>query len=110
MDIWVEPSPENSRRVYRSLAAFGAPLHEIAEDTFVKPGIVFQIGVAPRRIDVITTISGVDFASAFEQRLAVDVDGLPVPVLSYDDLVKNKRATVRDKDRLDAERLEKDRP
>jgi hypothetical protein len=107
IDIWVEPSLENSTRVYHSLAAFGAPLHEIDERTFVTPGIVFQIGVAPRRIDIITTISGVDFGSAYPQRLTADVDGLCIPVLSYEDLVKNKRATGRDKDCLDADRLEK---
>ncbi len=107
IDIWVEPSEDNSRRVYRSLAAFGAPLHQIDENTFVKPSIVFQIGVAPRRIDIITTISGIEFERAYQQRLTIEVDGLPVPILSYDDLVKNKRATGRDKDRLDADRLEK---
>jgi hypothetical protein len=110
IDIWVEPSADNSRRVHRSLGVFGAPLHEIAEDTFVKPGIVFQIGVAPRRIDIVTAISGVDFKPAYAKHLTVDVDGLPVPVLSYGDLLKNKRATGRDKDRLDADRLEKDKP
>ena len=107
IDIWVEPSEDNSRRVYRSLAAFGAPLHQIDENTFVKPSIVFQIGIAPRRIDIITTISGIEFERAYQQRLTIEVDGLPVPILSYDDLVKNKRATGRDKDRLDADRLEK---
>ncbi len=110
IDIWIEPSADNSVRVCRALVIFGAPMDEIEEDTFVKRGIVFQIGVAPRRIDIITAISGVDFNSAYQQRLTVDVDGLPVPILSYEDLLKNKRATGRDKDRLDADRLEKDRP
>jgi hypothetical protein len=106
IDIWVEPSAENSTRVYRSMAAFGAPLHEIDENTFATPGIVFQIGVAPRRIDVITTISGVGFAEAYDRSQIVEIEGLPIPVLSLDDLIRNKRATGRDKDRLDADRLE----
>ena len=106
IDIWVECSAENSRRIYQCLVAFGAPLHEIDETTFVKPGVVFQIGVAPRRIDVITAISGVEFDQAYAQRQIVDIEGLSVPVLSRDDLVRNKRATGRDKDRLDADRLE----
>lgn len=110
IDIWVEPSEENSSRVYRALAQFGAPLQEIDERTLVTPGVVFQIGVAPRRIDIITTISGVDFGSAYPQRLTAHVDGLCIPVLSYEYLVKNKRATGRDKDRLDADRLEKGKP
>ncbi len=107
IDIWVQPSAENSRNVYGSLAAFGAPLHEIDEATFAESGVVFQIGVAPRRIDIITAISGVDFDRAYEQRQTVDVEGLTISVLSYGDLIQNKRATGRDQDRLDADRLEK---
>jgi hypothetical protein len=110
IDIWVEPSPENSARAYRSMAAFGAPLHEIDEATFVTPGVVFQIGVAPRRIDIITAISGVGFDEAYQQRRIVEIEGLGVPTLSLGDLIRNKRATGRDKDRLDADRLERERP
>ena len=109
IDIWVEPSAENSARVYRSMAAFGAPLHEIDESTFATPGIVFQIGVAPRRIDIITAISGVGFAEAYDRSQVVEIEGLPIPVLSLDDLIRNKRATGRDRDRLDADRLENGR-
>jgi predicted nucleotidyltransferase len=107
IDIWVESSVENSERVYRSMAAFGAPLHEIDETTFATPDVVFQIGVAPRRIDIITKISGVEFNDAYQQRQIVDIEGLSIPILSLDDLIKNKRATGRDKDRLDADQLEK---
>lgn len=107
IDFWVEPSADNSRRVYQALAAFGAPLHEIDEATFTKAGVAFQIGVAPRRIDIITAISGVEFDQAYEQRQTVDLEGLRVTILSRDDLIKNRRATGRDKDRLDADRLEK---
>jgi hypothetical protein len=110
IDIWVEPSVENSSRVYRSMAAFGAPLHEIDETTFAAPGVVFQIGVAPRRIDIITTISGVGFDGAYQQRQVVEMEGLSIPILSLGDLIKNKRATGRDKDQLDANQLEKNRP
>jgi len=107
IDIWVEPSAENSGWVYRSMAAFGAPLHEIDETTFAMPGVVFQIGVAPRRIDIITTISGVGFDDAYQQRQIVEIEDLSIPILSLGDLIKNKRATGRDKDRLDADQLEK---
>ena len=109
IDIWVEPSKENSRRVYRSLAAFGAPLHEIDESTFTKPGLVFQIGIVPRRIDMITSISGVAFDEAYQKRQIVEIEGLSIPILSLGDLIRNKRATGRDKDRLDAETLENGR-
>lgn len=107
IDIWIEPSEENSERVYGSMVAFGAPLHDIDETTFAKPGIVFQIGVAPRRIDIITAISGVGFNDAYQQRQIVDIEGLSIPILSLVDLIRNKRATGRDKDRLDADQLEK---
>jgi hypothetical protein len=109
IDIWVEPSEENSRRVYRSLEGFGAPLHEIDKATFAKPGLVFQIGVVPRRIDIITSISGVVFDEAYRQRQIVEIEGLSIPILSLGDLIRNKRATGRDKDRLDADNLEKGR-
>ena len=107
IDIWVEPTAENSTRVYRSVAAFGAPLHEIDEATFAKPDVVFQIGVAPRRIDIITTISGVGFDDAYQQRQIVEIEDLSIPILSLGNLIKNKRATGRDKDRLDADQLDK---
>jgi len=107
IDIWVEPSPDNSRRVYLALAQFGAPLGEVDEATFVKPDVVFQIGVAPRRIDIMSSVSGVEFDEAYQHRQTVELEGMPIPILSYDDLVRNKRATGRDKDRLDADRLEK---
>ena len=110
IDIWVEPSAENSARVYCSVAAFGASLHEIDETTFATLGVVFQIGVAPRRIDIITTISGVGFDDAYQQGQIVEMEGLSIPILSLGDLIKNKRATGRDKDRLDADVLENDRP
>ena len=109
IDIWVEPSADNSQRVYRALAAFGAPLHEIDEATFIQPGIVFQIGIEPRRIDLMSAVSGVTFDEAYQHRQTVEIEGLPIPILSCDDLIKNKRATGRDRDRLDADRLEKGR-
>jgi hypothetical protein len=93
-----------------AMAAFGAPLHEIDETTFVTPGVVFQIGVAPRRIDIITAISGVGFREAYEQSRVVEIEEMPIPILSLSDLIRNKRATGRDKDRLDADRLEGGRP
>ncbi len=106
MDIWVEPTQDNSKRVYRSLVQFGSPLQDINDKTFVEPGIVFQIGVVPRRIDIITTLSGLEFDQAYPQRQIVEIEELRIPILSLGDLIRNKRATGRDKDRLDADQLE----
>ena len=105
MDIWIMASGENSQRVFRALKEFGAPLAQIDETTFVARDIIFQIGVAPRRIDIITSIDGVDFEQAWQRRVEVDIDGLSVPFISKPDLIKNKESTGRDKDLLDVKYL-----
>jgi predicted nucleotidyltransferase len=105
IDIWVDSTIENSKRVYTALARFGAPLGSISESTFTEPGIVFQIGIAPRRIDILTHIDGVRFWDVYESKEIIEVDGLKIPFLSQDDLIKNKRATGREKDKLDADCL-----
>ena len=105
MDIWITASGENSQRVFRALKEFGAPLTQIDETTFVARDIIFQIGVAPRRIDIITSIDGVDFEQAWQRRVDVEIDGLSVPFISKPDLIKNKESTGRDKDLLDVKYL-----
>jgi len=107
IDIWVDTSLENSKNIYASLTEFGALLADILEKTFTEKGIIFQIGIAPRRIDIITSIDGVDFQEAFEQKEIIEVDGLKIPFLSKEDLIKNKLSTGRKKDKLDAEYLSK---
>ena len=104
-DIWVDNSPDNSRKIYASLAQFGAPLLDISETTFTEERIIFQIGIAPRRIDLITHIDGVDFKEAYETKKVIEVDNLRIPFISRDNLIKNKRSTGREKDKLDAEYL-----
>ena len=104
-DIWVDTSPENSKKVYSSLSRFGAPLTEISEETFTQEDIVFQIGIAPRRIDILTHIDGVRFKDAYESKVVIEVEGLPIPFISKNDLIKNKRSTGREKDKLDADYL-----
>lgn len=106
-DIWIENSPENSKRVYRALAQFGAPLAKIAEETFCEKNIVFQIGVAPRRIDIITAIDGVDFKKAYSHRKKIKLDRITIPFISLPDLIKNKLSTKREKDKLDVKYLRK---
>jgi len=106
LDIWVEASNENSKKLYHSLAKFDAPLSELTEETFCEKGIIFQIGVSPRRIDIITHIDGVDFAEAFQTKELIELEGLSIPLISRENLIKNKRATGRDKDKLDADYLD----
>ena len=106
IDLWVETSEDNAARVMAALRRFGAPLRQIAERDFETPGIVFQIGVAPRRIDILTTIDAVDFDAAWPERVVVEVAGLRVPVISRHHLLQNKRATGRPQDQADAVWLE----
>ena len=107
IDIWVRPDEENSKKVYTALSRFGAPISEIREDEFSRAGLIFQIGVVPRRIDIITKIDAVDFDEADSDKIIVNIDGLNIPVLSFDNLIRNKMATGREKDLLDAKLLKK---
>lgn len=110
IDIWVAPNEANSRDVYHALAQFGAPLNDINETIFEKKGIIFQIGVAPCRIDIITEISGeIEFEDAIKRSNHVEIEGLYLNVLSIDDLIKNKESTGRPKDIEDAKYLRKHR-
>ena len=76
MDIWVKPDEENSKKLYKALARFGAPISKIREDEFSQPGLIFQIGVAPRRIDIITKIAAVEFDEADADKIVVDIEDL----------------------------------
>jgi hypothetical protein len=111
MDLWVRPTPENASRVWRALARFGAPLAAlgIVENDFSRPDMVVQFGVPPRRIDVLTSISDVDFATAWQHRFPVDWNGQTVPFLGFEQLLRNKRAAGRPKDLADAAELERQR-
>jgi len=108
VDIWIKACPENSKKVYQALTVFGAPVTDLQPETFIEEGIVFQIGVVPRRIDILTTIDGVSFAEAYEAREVIELEGLKIPFLSKQHLIRNKEATGREKDRLDVQCL-KDR-
>lgn len=94
-DLWVLISVDNSEKIYNSLAQFGAPLEQINRNTFCEEGIVFQIGVVPRRIDIIIKIDGVDFKQAYANRKEILIDDLNIPFISKEDLIKNKEATGR---------------
>jgi hypothetical protein len=107
MDIWIRPDRKNAERVYAALERFGAPLSSVTLEDFAQSGLIFQIGVPPRRIDIITSIDGVSFSDADTDKLLAPVDGLAVPLLSLEKLIKNKESTGREKDRLDAEILRK---
>lgn len=102
LDIWVRPSAENSQRVFDALARFGAPLRNIRAEDFAVAGNVYQIGVEPVRVDVLTSVSGLEFDAAYSRRLVVSHEGMDVPFLSLEDILVNKEAAGRPQDLLDA--------
>jgi len=106
LDLWVESSPENAKHIYLALSDFGASMDEIDRQTFAERGIVFQIGVAPRRIDLLTHIDGVEFNEAYQAREEIQLGGLTISLLSKDHIIQNKKSTGRKKDELDVEYLE----
>lgn len=106
LDIWVRATRDNAERVWAALVAFGAPLHELTRDDLTSDDLVFQIGVAPNRIDILTAIGGVTFDEAWPRRIAVQLWGLTVPVIGRDALVRSKKAAGRPRDLADLADLE----
>jgi len=107
LDLWIEPSIDNARRTHDALVAFGAPLQNLSLEDLATPGIVFQMGLPPNRIDVLNEISGVGFTEAWETRAEATVAGLKVPVIGFACLLANKRAAGRPKDAGDIDALER---
>ena len=87
IDIWVMPSPQNANAVLRALRQFGAPLHNLTKEDLQQEGTVFQIGVAPRRIDIVTAASGLQFEDAYARSLSVNIEGIEVHIPLIDDLI-----------------------
>lgn len=108
IDVWVRPTPENAPRVLSAIRKFGAPLFDLTVEDLYDPDVVFQIGLAPRRIDILTSIAGVDFDRAWADRKQVEAEGTKFCVLSKQHLIENKRAAGRPKDLHDAAWLEED--
>ena len=103
LDIWVHNSSQNSIRVIDALRKFGAPLEHdgVTAQTFTATQVVYQIGIAPVRIDILTEITGVEFPDAWGKRVASTFFGVPVHFISLDDLVANKQALGRSSDLKD---------
>lgn len=106
IDIWVRPTPENAEKVWAALLAFGSPLFNLTKQDLCEPGIVFQMGLPPNRIDILTRITGVEFEQAWGERLEIVLEGRSIPVLGRDDLLHNKLSTGRTKDLVDAQMLD----
>lgn len=105
LDVWVNP-PSERRESVASLASFGAPMNHLTSNDLAQPGLVFQIGVVPDRIDILTSVTGLEFEDAWERRVIVRFDDVEVPVIGLSDLIHNKRAVGRARDLADLEGLE----
>ena len=105
LDIWVDPAPENAKRVHAALLVFGAPLGDLTVEELSQPDLVYQIGVVPRRIDILTTLTGLDFADAWPGHSVGTFGSMACPVLGRAELILNKRSLGRPRDLADLESL-----
>ena len=107
--FWIRPTRENAQKVIAAVVAFGAPLHDLRVDDLSTPGLIFQIGVEPVRIDILTVIDGVEFDAAWRDRMISSFADQPVAVISEKHLIENKLAAARPQDLADVERLRRKR-
>ncbi len=107
LDLWISTDQENAKAVYAVLKQFGAPLNGLAPADFSQEGYFYQMGISPFRLDVMMSIAGVAFETAWANREKVQVEGLAVPFISKADLIKAKEASARDQDLIDAKKLRK---
>jgi hypothetical protein len=107
LDIWIDATPDNARRTYQALVEFGAPMADLTVHDLTQEHIVFQFGMAPARVDVMTSIDAVAFDEAWQHRVQTNLDAIPIPILSLKHLKQNKKASNRDTDKIHLSRLEK---
>jgi len=106
IDIWVESSPANAAQLVKALAQFGMGSLDLTADDFLVPDQVVQLGYPPSRIDLITTLPGVDFDHSYASRVSVAIEGTTVDFIDLEDLKSSKRASGRHQDLADLENLE----
>ena len=107
LDIWVKQEPKNVSRLYFALKEFGAPLRNIHPSDFLEKNMIYQIGVAPVRVDIILDIADISFDVAWENRVKSRYSNIPINILGLKELIKSKKKTGRSQDRLDLEKLRK---
>jgi hypothetical protein len=106
LDVWVRADAGNAPRVWAALDAFGAPMGTLRREDLTAPGIVFQMGLPPNRVDILTGIDGVDFDGAWSNRVESHYGDQRVHIIGREDLIRNKLATGRAQDALDAATLQ----
>jgi hypothetical protein len=108
LDLWVEVSADNARRIVSALDDFGFASLGLGAEDFLDPDVVIQLGYEPNRVDLLTRLSGIEFADAYPLRIVTKIGELDVPVIDRASLVTNKRALGRNRDLEDAKELEDD--
>jgi hypothetical protein len=106
LDVWVESTTENAARIIKALQQFGFGSLDLKESDFTTPGQVILLGYLPNRIDMLTSLSGVEFSKCYPSRVIEEIDGVPVSFIDLGNLKKNKKATGRHQDLADVENLE----
>jgi predicted nucleotidyltransferase len=106
IDVWIELAQKNALHIVKALEQFGFASLGLTESDFLVEDQIIQLGYAPNRIDIITTLPGVTFAECYDKRLSVEIDGVKVNFIDLDNLRKNKKATGRLQDLADLENLE----
>lgn len=105
MDVWIAVNDENAEKAATALHEFGMPQTEATKELFLQKDKIIRMGVPPVRIEVITGASGVDFSDCYSRRQSVDIDNIPVNIISLNDLKINKKASGRFKDLEDLKHL-----
>jgi len=105
IDLWVARDGANADRLVRVLHKFGFSPASLAAESFLQPDKVIRIGMPPLRIELLTSVTGLDFAACYPNRVAADIDGVAIPVITLDDLKRNKSACGRPKDQDDVRNL-----
>jgi predicted nucleotidyltransferase len=105
LDVWIERTPENARQLIQALDQFGFRLENLKAEDFLQPDQIIQLGFPPVRIDLLTSLTGLDFPSCHNRRIEVDLEGLKVDFIGLEDLKKSKLAAGRLQDLADLESL-----
>lgn len=105
LDIWIKADIKNANKLYEALKEFGAPLKNISSQDFTNEDMIYQIGVAPIRVDIIMGLPGIKFDSAWENRTRAKYGRIPISIMGMKELIKSKKKTRRAQDYLDLEKL-----
>jgi hypothetical protein len=107
IDFWIWADPDNADRLLKTIREFGLGTLDLEKEDLLNPDNVIHLGYEPNRIDLIVQVDGLDFETSFVQKQAVNFEGLDINFIHFDDLIKNKLATGRMKDKVDVKTLQR---